>query len=402
MLPSEHLKEIVLSSLLRNVHQGDRLPLPAVPPLRLCAVNAALRSPSPSPSGSPAHWGTWRMSQPHLLPLTEDPCVPHSLLLTHLAGISVKHVPPPSFLPSVTPLTFPRWMVGPALTAATVSSQPLTAGPGVHETHPSCVGPFPPEAAPGSPPLPFPQPFCAGTQPNAAAPRRDTEASKWRPAEANLPPPGAWPRAGGRARAAGGRRRRRQSGGEGGAAAGRPAHALGAAVGAGGRMRLGGGSAAPGSGGTMMWFGGSIPAAIAAAKQRSSVFVVFVSGTARPRADAAPAAAFSAGAGGERERPPPPPLGQRRPLWAAGAVPEAGRDGPRLRGGARGERGSRPARSLLPPSGGPSTAALSARRPRQSAPSAVAARSPPGGSCRGGSAAPPPAVARPPPPPAAP
>uniref|UniRef100_A0A669PYP1 UBX domain protein 4 n=1 Tax=Phasianus colchicus TaxID=9054 RepID=A0A669PYP1_PHACC len=28
----------------------------------------------------------------------------------------------------------------------------------------------------------------------------------------------------------------------------------------------------------MMWFGGSIPAAIAAAKQRSSVFVVFVSG----------------------------------------------------------------------------------------------------------------------------
>lgn len=109
-------------------------------------------------------------------------------------------------------------------------------------------------------------------------------------------------------------------------------------------MRLGGGSAAPGSGGTMMWFGGSIPAAIAAAKQRSSVFVVFVSGTARPRADAAPAAAFSAGAGGERERPPPPPLGQRRPLWAAGAVPEAGRDGPRLRGGARGERGSRPAR----------------------------------------------------------
>lgn len=37
--------------------------------------------------------------------------------------------------------------------------------------------------------------------------------------------------------------------------------------------------AAPGS--TMMWFGGSIPAAIAAAKQRSSVFVVFVSGTVR-------------------------------------------------------------------------------------------------------------------------
>uniref|UniRef100_A0A8C9FDH0 Uncharacterized protein n=1 Tax=Pavo cristatus TaxID=9049 RepID=A0A8C9FDH0_PAVCR len=28
----------------------------------------------------------------------------------------------------------------------------------------------------------------------------------------------------------------------------------------------------------MMWFGGSIPAAIAAAKQQSSVFVVFVSG----------------------------------------------------------------------------------------------------------------------------
>lgn len=33
---------------------------------------------------------------------------------------------------------------------------------------------------------------------------------------------------------------------------------------------------------TMMWFGGSIPAAIAAAKQQSSVFVVFVSGTVRP------------------------------------------------------------------------------------------------------------------------
>lgn len=32
---------------------------------------------------------------------------------------------------------------------------------------------------------------------------------------------------------------------------------------------------------TMMWFGGSIPAAIAAAKQQSSVFVVFVSGTVR-------------------------------------------------------------------------------------------------------------------------
>lgn len=32
----------------------------------------------------------------------------------------------------------------------------------------------------------------------------------------------------------------------------------------------------------MMWFGGSIPAAIAAAKQQSSVFVVFVSGTVRP------------------------------------------------------------------------------------------------------------------------
>lgn len=47
---------------------------------------------------------------------------------------------------------------------------------------------------------------------------------------------------------------------------------------------------------TMMWFGGSIPAAIAAAKQQSSVFVVFVSGTVRPERGAA----LSAGS-----RPPP-------------------------------------------------------------------------------------------------
>lgn len=45
----------------------------------------------------------------------------------------------------------------------------------------------------------------------------------------------------------------------------------------------------------MMWFGGSIPAAIAAAKQRSSVFVVFVSGTARPRRGGRGVAALGAG-----------------------------------------------------------------------------------------------------------
>uniref|UniRef100_A0A8C5JUI2 Uncharacterized protein n=1 Tax=Junco hyemalis TaxID=40217 RepID=A0A8C5JUI2_JUNHY len=35
---------------------------------------------------------------------------------------------------------------------------------------------------------------------------------------------------------------------------------------------------AAGPGGPTMWFGGSVPAAIAAAKERSSVFVVFVAG----------------------------------------------------------------------------------------------------------------------------
>lgn len=73
MLPSEHLKEIVLSSLLRNVHQGDRLPLPAVPPLRLCAVNAALRSPSPS------------LRQPGSLGNVED--VPASPPATHRGSV---------------------------------------------------------------------------------------------------------------------------------------------------------------------------------------------------------------------------------------------------------------------------------------------------------------------------
>lgn len=59
---------------------------------------------------------------------------------------------------------------------------------------------------------------------------------------------------------------------------------------AGGGWRGGGAGAVPlslraaGPGGATMWFGGSVPAAIAAAKERSSVFVVFVSGTVRPGA----------------------------------------------------------------------------------------------------------------------
>lgn len=63
---------------------------------------------------------------------------------------------------------------------------------------------------------------------------------------------------------------------------------------AGGGWRGGGAGAVPvslraaGPGCPTMWFGGSVPAAIAAAKERSSVFVVFVAGTVRPGAARCP------------------------------------------------------------------------------------------------------------------
>lgn len=105
--------------------------------------------------------------------------------------------------------------------------------------------------------------------------RQSAKSPTWRPsppqAEVNLPPSSARPREGTRCprapirRRGSGLRRRRVTGGWRG---GRGACAVGLS-----RLR------SPAV--TMMWFGGSIPAAIAAAKQQSSVFVVFVSGTVR-------------------------------------------------------------------------------------------------------------------------
>lgn len=66
-----------------------------------------------------------------------------------------------------------------------------------------------------------------------------------------------------------------------------------------------------GRAGAMLWFGGSIPAAIAAAKQRSAVFVVVVSGTGG-------AAAGSRGTGGALPGPALPRRPARRVVLCQG------------------------------------------------------------------------------------